>query len=104
MTDFLFALNSCQALVLKDGSCVPLAITMMVAALMLLMLVMMMVMVCSFAHILAVFGVLVIMACKGKEKESESQVFSMKKSNLLQIFGSVKKYSYLCTSFKSKEI
>lgn len=103
MTDFLFALNSCQALVLKDGSCVPLAITMMVAALMLLMLVMM-VMVCSFAHILAVFGVLVIMACKGKEKESESQVFSMKKSNLLQIFGSVKKYSYLCTSFKSKEI
>lgn len=70
MTDFLFALNSCQALVLKDGSCVPLAITMMVAALMLLMLVMMMVMMCSFAHILAVFGVLVIMACKGKEKES----------------------------------
>ena len=103
MTDFLFALNSCQTLVLKDGSCVPLAITMMVAALMLLMLVMM-VMVCSFAHILAVFGVLVVMACKGKEKESESQVFSMKKSNLLQIFGSVKKYSYLCTSFKSKEI
>jgi predicted membrane protein len=75
MTDFLFALNSCQTLVLKDGSCVPLAITMMVAALMLLMLVMMMVMMCSFAHILAVFGCLLLWRAKVRKKNRNRKYF-----------------------------